>query len=502
MKNTAASSVQENMYLRWCFTHSSLLLSAYCVAVSLAAVSLAAVSVGAVSVGAADEINQPVASAFHAGERAAPGLNPAIFEQNASLESLQPTDPLYGPGAPVLPVAFQTPASSAEGLATPNGQQNVADASRFVGSYESRGDLRQVGVDLYSPPEFDGGLLIFGNDIAMKIGGYVKADFIYDFDPIESTDTFDTTTIPVGALPRTNARFHARQTRLSFDTRWDTQDTDVRIYVEGDFFSEGNRFRLRQAYGERGRFLVGQTWTTFTDVAAAPATLDFEGSVSAVNRRQAQFRLTGELSPRVNYAFSIEDTRFIIEPPMDVQGKARSPTPDFVGRLRWNNDWGRFQVAYLYRTLGFQPVGEKVLTSHGWGINTSGVVLLTNTCKAYSQVVFGEGIGSYRDLPDAAPGLDSGAGLLGLFGYMVGFTKEWNETLSSNFTYAENSLDNEPGQRLDEVSRTTYFAANLLAQPLDRVTVGIEFLHGLRQNKDGNSGEANRVQFALIFDLP
>ncbi len=81
MKNTAASSVQENMYLRWCFTHSSLLLSAYCVAVSLAAVSLAAVSVGAVSVGAADEINQPVASAFHAGERAAPGLNPAIFER-------------------------------------------------------------------------------------------------------------------------------------------------------------------------------------------------------------------------------------------------------------------------------------------------------------------------------------------------------------------------------------------------------------------------------------
>ena len=28
----------------------------------------------------------------------------------------------------------------------------------------------------------------------MKIGGYVKADFIYDFNPIDSTDFFDPTT--------------------------------------------------------------------------------------------------------------------------------------------------------------------------------------------------------------------------------------------------------------------------------------------------------------------
>ena len=85
---------------------------------------------------------------------------------------------------------------------------------------------------------------------------------------------------------------------------------------------------------------------------------------------------------------------------------------------------------------------------------------------------------------------------------MVGLTQEWNETLSSNFTYAENSLDNAPLQRAAEVHKTTYVAANLLAQPLDRVTVGIEYLYGLRQNINGDSGNANRVQFAVIFDLP
>ena len=66
----------------------------------------------------------------------------------------------------------------------------------------------------------------------------------------------------------------------------------IRIFTEGDFFGQSNAFRLRHAYGEVGSLLVGQTWTTFTDVAAAPATLDFEGSVSSVNRRQAQARWT------------------------------------------------------------------------------------------------------------------------------------------------------------------------------------------------------------------
>ena len=51
---------------------------------------------------------------------------------------------------------------------------------------------------------------------------------------------------------------------------------------------------------------------------------------------------------------------------------------------------------------------------------------------------------------------------------MIGFTQEWNDRLSSNFTYAENRLDNAPLQRPDEVRKTTYLAANLLCQYLKR----------------------------------
>jgi len=376
------------------------------------------------------------------------------------------------------------------------------DAARFVGPFSSDSKLK-IGLNLYSAPEFEGGLILFGPNVAMKLGGFVKADFIYDFNPIDSTDSFITTDIPVGAPPRTNSRFHARQSRLTFDTRWLSQEHVVKIYVSGDFFGEGDQFRLRRAYGEVDSLLVGQTWTTFTDVAAAPATLDFEGSVSNVNRRQAQARWTNTIfHDDLSLALAVEDTRFIIDTPFGITGDARSPSPDFVSHLRLERKRGRFQVAGLYRIAGFQPTGEAVITKSAWGLNFTGVYLLSDCTKAYSQILFGKGIGSYRDLPDAAPVASDRIGLLPLFGWMVGVTHDWNESLSSNFTYAENILGTTAFQDPTDVEKTTYLAANLIYSPLERVRVGIEYLYGIRENINGATGAAHRIQASFIFDLP
>ena len=116
--------------------------------------------------------------------------------------------------------------------------------------------------------------------------------------------------------------------------------------------------------------------------------------------------------------------------------------------------------------------------------------------------MFGEGIGSYRGLPDAAPATATTDQLLGLTGWMVGFRHDWTDRLNSNFTYAENALSNTPLQQPDDVYRTTYLAANLIWEPVDRVNVGIEYLYGLREDIDRQVGVAHRVQVAFIFKLP
>ena len=354
-------------------------------------------------------------------------------------------------------------------------------------------------------PEFDGGITIGGESVAMKIGGYIKADLIKDFNAIESSDSFDTTSIPTNAEDYQNARMHARQSRLSFDTRWKTHEQTARAFVEGDFFGgqpDNSSFRLRHAYGTLGHLTIGQTWTTFTDPSAVPQTLDVEGAVSNVNRRQGLVRWEQPFTRDVSWAIGLENPRIDIEAPAQRMGNARTELPDFIARLRLERDWGEFQAASVIRTLGFQPLGANVIHETGWGLNFTGSFLLVDSTKAYFQITTGDGIGSYRGSPDVvATGPDTLA-LLDTFGWMVGVHHGWTESLTSNVTFSKLAVEDVPGQDATNLRGTTYLAANLIANPYERVFVGVEYLYGARQNVDGAVGSANRMQFSCGFFLP
>ena len=135
------------------------------------------------------------------------GLTPKLgwSQQSANLERLPPVSPAFV-DLQVQPATLQTelprsvePPADASNIDF--GTIQADDLERFSGQFSIGSRPFDVGTDLYSPPEFEGGLMVAGPDVAMKIGGYVKADFIYDFDPIDATDSFNTTTIPVGAAP-------------------------------------------------------------------------------------------------------------------------------------------------------------------------------------------------------------------------------------------------------------------------------------------------------------
>ena len=142
-----------------------------------------------------------------------------------------------------------------------------------------------------------------------------------------------------------------------------------------------------------------------------------------------------------------------------------------------------------------------VFTNWAWGLNFTGSVLATERDEVYYQIVFGDGIGSYRDLPDATPSV-RGGNILGTFGWMVGWTRNWTEQLSSNFTYSEGRIDNVPEQGPDSLHFASYLAVNLIWNPIQRMFMGIEYLYGTRENENGAGGKANRLQASFGFYLP
>lgn len=361
--------------------------------------------------------------------------------------------------------------------------------------------------DFTSDPEFLGGAVLRSGDFAAKVGGYVKADLIQDLDPIDATDAFDTTSIPTDAFERQNTRFHARQTRLSVDSRWRVDGRVARAFIEADFFGVGangsDAVRLRHAYGQIGRFTAGQTWTTFTDPSAVPQTIDFEGGVSNVNRRQALVRWTEPIiTEGFSLAIALEDPSIIVDNLPGIDGEGRTESPDLVIRPRYEFDWGEFQVGFLARRIGYQPPGQPVIDGSAWGVNFAGSFMLTESVKLYHQITFGDGIGSYRGSPDVVATGPTTATIQSSFGWMIGAKHEWSEILTSNFTFSDLSLDDVAGQPGDNLRRTQYFAANVVLNPYERLFCGIEYLYGLRQDVDRDRGEAHRLQVAFGFFLP
>lgn len=442
-----------------------------------------------------------------------PAMVYAQDSQSSGLIVELPQDPSAGDAAAVVETAELEPGDFQTAEALPEVPTNFSSESfgnaSIAGFQSEQFDSRSSGMknDFTSFPDFDGGLTISGRSAALKIGGYVKADLISDFDAIDSTDTFNTGAIVIGEPDRRNARFHARQSRLSFDSRWNVSEDVARAFVEIDFFGARNGSndspRLRHAYGALGNLTVGQTWTTFTDPSAVPHTLDTEGAVSNVNRRQGLVRWQRPLwSDNLSFALAVEDPRITIEVPENVNGELRTETPDFVTRLRLEEDWCEFQIAMVLRELGFQPAGQDVVTEAAWGFNFTGSVLARPESKVYYQITFGEGIGSYRGSPDVVATGPMTAEILPVFGWMVGLKHSWNDRLTSNMTYSELHLEDIAGQSQDNLRSTSYFAINLIQNPYDRVFWGVEYLHGVRTNQSFASDNAKRLQMSFGFFLP
>ena len=179
--------------------------------------------------------------------------------------------------------------------------------------------------DLVEKGIFPKSINIPGTDASFSIGGYAKVDFIKDFDSIGNAYDFQTNSIPVAGSAAADldgrTTIHARETRINLEFRAAKR---FRAFVEGDFYGDGNAFRLRHAYGEFGRLLGGQTWSTFQDISARPLTIDFEGPDGEIFVRQALLRWTQPLSKAVKWAIAVENPTPNIAVPSGETGVAQS----------------------------------------------------------------------------------------------------------------------------------------------------------------------------------
>jgi hypothetical protein len=362
-----------------------------------------------------------------------------------------------------------------------------------------------------------------GTDAAIKLGGRIRASAVVTLDPLGSSDRFVANTIPVtpdDAAAGTGKRtaFTANTSRFNFDLRTPTGVGQTRAFLEGDFFGTNSddartNFRLRHAYAQFAGFIVGQTWSTFSDPAVAPEDLDFEGINGENVIRQPQVRYTWTPGT-VSAAVAAETPAVSLS-----GGKGENIVPDLVGRAVWKfRDVGHVQTAVVLRQIrgasDLAPTDTKVVFA--WGASVSGA-LPFRFLGQDDRVIFqlNVGVGNARYVND----LNSLGGQDGAFdpvtgelhairarGWYLGYEHQWKAwattrsmRLRSSFIWSRVFVYNLAFQPDDAYHLTDRLSGNLVFSPTQRIDLGAEYIFGQRSNKDLQRGHASQVQVVAIF---
>jgi hypothetical protein len=335
----------------------------------------------------------------------------------------------------------------------------------------------------------------------ITVGGYVKFDLIQDLNPINSPSFFDVSKIPTDGSKGMNTHLQANETRLFLDFKTPAGKTDLRTYVEGDFYGTSGAFRLRHAYLEiGGKLLAGQSWSNFMDENIIPPTLDFEKPTAYALARHGMIRYKITTGNHSYIGVALEEPFINVQAPVQ-PGKMESFLPDFTARYRYTSKWGHIQLSGFAGVVRFRPTTGSTENTGIFGVNLSGQINFLKKDYFIYQVIAGPGVSRYRTgkyaAPDASDNLEPISGV----GYTAGIRHFWSPTVSSLLLANYGTEDNTFAQPGSDIKKAFYGAANVVWQFHKSAFAGIEYLHGGRTNINDADGRANRFQFSIHVDI-
>ncbi len=359
------------------------------------------------------------------------------------------------------------------------------------------------------------GRLKFPSGTVVEIGGYIKTDFIFDFDEALG-DAFNVDGITISDVGD-NERFraHARQSRLFIKTTTQTNSGPLKTHLEFDFFgsngnevfSNSNSPRLRHAYGTWNGWTVGQTWSNFMPIESYPTTVDFNGPAGIPFIRQAQIRYTFPVSDSVSISASLENSEFsgrdaagpIAE---SINAGIRAgidQAPDITLAATWKGDKALVKLAGVLRKFDSPTSND---TATGWGVNLSGNASLWQGGTLYGSLTYGDGIGRYLINGFAQDAFIDAAGNLQTIeagGATFGISQVLSPKLTGGLTLGYFEVnDTFAATDTDNIS-TVHLS--LFYKPTERMTVGAELAYGRREIVSGASDDATRLQTSVQFNF-
>ena len=370
------------------------------------------------------------------------------------------------------------------------------------------------------------------NKTSLEVYGYIQTDAGYDFNVIDP-DWFDV--MRPTKLPKYSGEFgpagnyfiSVRQTRLGIRSSTETTLGELKTQFDFDLFGFGKyvgqtTFHLVNGYGQLGKFIAGQTPSTFMDTEVFPVTLDYWGPSSRIFFLNIQLRYTPVYTSKDRFAIALERPGATADGTdysnsIDISHvNPRLPLPNLATHYRHDWTWGYTQMAALLKYLQWKDMSNASVhnlsgSDVGWAFNLSSVINAGKRLKFKIQGEYGEGYENYiADVsPDVALETNPGNSLapvkgkaLTAWGFFSFAEVEWTPKLKSSMGYSMLTIKNADLQSPDAFGRGQYALINLRCYPVDAVMFGIEYQYGRRDNfSDGFYSTANKIQCSFKFNF-
>ena len=364
-----------------------------------------------------------------------------------------------------------------------------------------------------SPLDIGGsrGIFILSADqmMQLRILGSIRTSIHYSDQDMKDKQTFNPYEIPTD-LEVISPNFFAglQQTRLGIEvTRRTKTRGDVFIRLEGDFKNSSTTFRIRHAYGQIGRILVGQTWSLMNNVVYQPAIVSLDGPANGSGLRTPQIRYSHTINNNLSWAAAIEYSAPDIEFPDSVSVSLLQVIPNLTGRFSFRNDRLSFRVSGVISTISGRVETKDISYAFGYAGSFAGMIRVSKKGQFYLSFSGGRATSHFLDMfngnnEDMAydPNTKTFEALDFYGGYLAyGYTlpKNFSTSISLGMAAIQNT-DFQP----ETDYRYSYNALlNLFWEPVKGARLGIEFANGRRLNKSDGWGAANRISMLMYYDF-
>ncbi|MFI3299389.1 MAG: DcaP family trimeric outer membrane transporter [Rikenellaceae bacterium] len=348
------------------------------------------------------------------------------------------------------------------------------------------------------------------------IGGFVNFRTAYDFNYVMPNLDFVPADINIGGATvgnRQRALMDASTSRLFFESVVKTRcGKPITAYVETDFRGDGNTLRLRQAYISFNGLKFGQATSTFTDVASAYNTIDFEGPNAFSYTRNLLIQYTKAWNCGFEIGVGLEFPK-VQAMYNNYATEVYQKVPDIPLYMQYS--WGESTNRSHIRASGIMrnmyyadQVTQKTVDNVGWGAQLSGRLAISDWGCFYGQALYGKGISTYiQDLQGYSYDMNYSSVTDGVMldipamAWFAGMEINLTERMPLTLGYSQVRVYNGVGLSADDYKLGQYVVANCFYSISRFWSVGVEYLYGAIHKISGSFGRSNRAQAAVQFNF-